>query len=536
MAGKSQAIKCAIKEYRRRKGLSQDQLALLVGLRRQAVYDLESGRYLPNTAVALRLARILGCTVEMLFVEEAQAEFESVLNDAEAVTGRLFPAKMREKLAGGLKDCGAAVFCGGRDRRLLGADRALYLIDQTGRGLLSALAGELAERFGEVVLVTDDRRKLTSFAELRTFTVVEDLRPGTGPVGAILTALTHLPGRPVFVLACDMPVIEWVVIERLRHLMETAGAQAALPRHEGRLEPLHAFYSPGAIPVFAQGLDEGHSSIRGNLNRMTAVFWDCPNPGPASRPTLGLFPNLNTLDEARRAGFSLLGQTNRPALTSGSDGPIDVLAETVFELAVDGETIVTQVALPTNLDDLARGLLLAKGLIDGADDLASLLVSADRRRVEAELKSIRHKRPKVRKKSRPVWVSCEVAAMFEKFESQTSPWQAAGAVDRASFAVAGAKEGGQIFEDLTPLAAMDKALGRILISRDDHGQVLILTNHRAGRETVERVLRVGAAGLVTRLRPTAEAVDLARASDLFLATMDSGRSGLSIYAGEASIN
>ena len=101
MANRDGFIRCAIKERRRRKGLSQDELAHLIGVRRQAVYDMESGRYLPNTAVALRLARALGCTVERLFVEEDSAELGSIhlLNDAEAAA-RLSLAQVREKLVG----------------------------------------------------------------------------------------------------------------------------------------------------------------------------------------------------------------------------------------------------------------------------------------------------------------------------------------------------------------------------------------------------------------------------------------------------
>jgi molybdate-binding protein/DNA-binding XRE family transcriptional regulator len=49
------------------KELSQGQLADLTGLTRQAVSAIETGQYVPNTAVALRLARALGCTVEELF-------------------------------------------------------------------------------------------------------------------------------------------------------------------------------------------------------------------------------------------------------------------------------------------------------------------------------------------------------------------------------------------------------------------------------------------------------------------------------------
>ena len=59
-------ILCMIKPYRQRNGWSQEELAEKVRIGRQAVYDMESGRYLPNTAVALRLARVFGCAVEDL--------------------------------------------------------------------------------------------------------------------------------------------------------------------------------------------------------------------------------------------------------------------------------------------------------------------------------------------------------------------------------------------------------------------------------------------------------------------------------------
>jgi molybdate-binding protein/DNA-binding XRE family transcriptional regulator len=48
-------------------GLSQAALAERTGLTRQAINAIEAGRYVPNTAVALRLARVLGCAVEHLF-------------------------------------------------------------------------------------------------------------------------------------------------------------------------------------------------------------------------------------------------------------------------------------------------------------------------------------------------------------------------------------------------------------------------------------------------------------------------------------
>jgi len=77
-------------------------MAELIGVKRQAVYDMESGRYMPNTAVALSLAKILGCRVEDLFSEETQASSPSIImaeGDGSPVQ-RVSVAKVRGRLVG----------------------------------------------------------------------------------------------------------------------------------------------------------------------------------------------------------------------------------------------------------------------------------------------------------------------------------------------------------------------------------------------------------------------------------------------------
>ncbi len=56
-----------LKDLRALQGLSQGELAGKSGITRQAVSAIESHLYLPTTAVALRLAAVLGCRVEDLF-------------------------------------------------------------------------------------------------------------------------------------------------------------------------------------------------------------------------------------------------------------------------------------------------------------------------------------------------------------------------------------------------------------------------------------------------------------------------------------
>jgi putative molybdopterin biosynthesis protein len=52
---------------RQKRGISAAQLARTVGVTRQTIYAMEAGSYIPNTAVALRLAQALEVKVEDLF-------------------------------------------------------------------------------------------------------------------------------------------------------------------------------------------------------------------------------------------------------------------------------------------------------------------------------------------------------------------------------------------------------------------------------------------------------------------------------------
>lgn len=52
---------------RKSRGVSAVDLASQVGVTRQAIYAIEAGTYMPNTVVALRLARVLETSVEDLF-------------------------------------------------------------------------------------------------------------------------------------------------------------------------------------------------------------------------------------------------------------------------------------------------------------------------------------------------------------------------------------------------------------------------------------------------------------------------------------
>ena len=61
-----------VPELRTRKGLSQGELAEALGVSRQTVNSIETGRYLPSLPLAFALARFFGTTIENVFDDEEE--------------------------------------------------------------------------------------------------------------------------------------------------------------------------------------------------------------------------------------------------------------------------------------------------------------------------------------------------------------------------------------------------------------------------------------------------------------------------------
>ncbi len=68
------ALKTKMREYRARFNMNQNELASLVGVRRETIVNLENGRYNPSLKLAMDIAKVFSCTVENLFCFEEDAQ------------------------------------------------------------------------------------------------------------------------------------------------------------------------------------------------------------------------------------------------------------------------------------------------------------------------------------------------------------------------------------------------------------------------------------------------------------------------------
>lgn len=61
-------FECRLKKYRQMKEMTQEQLALQVGVRRETVMRLEKAQYNPSLKLAIDISRAVGAPIEEIFI------------------------------------------------------------------------------------------------------------------------------------------------------------------------------------------------------------------------------------------------------------------------------------------------------------------------------------------------------------------------------------------------------------------------------------------------------------------------------------
>ncbi len=171
------------------------------------------------------------------------------------------------------------VLAGGASRRM-GWDKALSSLPALAARRLAAVCAEVA--------VADRGRGLLAGLP----TLLDG--PGRGPAAGILGAALAYPGRPLLVLACDLPRVPE---ELLAELARSEGCDWAVPRWDRGLEPLCALYAPRTL---ARLRDTGLLAPRRLAEEDLAVRYLEGDGLARFGPPEEVFLNLNTPEDLER--------------------------------------------------------------------------------------------------------------------------------------------------------------------------------------------------------------------------------------------
>ena len=185
----------------------------------------------------------------------------------------------------------AAIIAGGQATRYGGRDKSRLLID--GQTIISRQAAVLQPLTDDLFLVGSQRER---FADL-PYRIYPDLLPGTGVIGAIVTALEATPADRVLAVGCDMPSLEPRLLTRLLTLAATA--DGAWVRTPAGVEPLLACYRRHAAPVIRAAIAAGAlrpADLGARLGIREITLEELRTYGDPAR----LLANLNSPDDLAR--------------------------------------------------------------------------------------------------------------------------------------------------------------------------------------------------------------------------------------------
>ena len=181
----------------------------------------------------------------------------------------------------------ALVLAGGQSKRI-GVPKALLPWKET------TLIATLTPLFRRVLVIARDSKELAGLG----VEVLADTQPARGPLVGLVTGLAASDTPWCFVVGCDMPLLQPDVIGRMAENLE--GCDILVPSLEGRLQPLHAFYSreclPRAVDLLSHGITAPHDLFsRCQLRTMPAAdFMDID-------PELLSSKDIDTRDDYRVA-------------------------------------------------------------------------------------------------------------------------------------------------------------------------------------------------------------------------------------------
>ncbi len=185
----------------------------------------------------------------------------------------------------------AAILAGGRARRLAGRDKSRLVIG--GETILARQVHVLQKVAAEILLVGGAPSRPGSPG----LTCVPDIRPGTGTLGGIYSALHAARSAKVLIVGCDMPFLTAPFLSRV--IEDADGVDVAMPRTSDGWQPLCACYGQGCRAGILRHLDEGRLKVVDMLPELT-VREIGPEVVASFDPLGDLLMNINTPEDLAR--------------------------------------------------------------------------------------------------------------------------------------------------------------------------------------------------------------------------------------------
>lgn len=178
-----------------------------------------------------------------------------------------------------MKSC--IILCGGMSRRM-GRDKGSMFLD--GKPMILHVLEAIENIADEVIIVLRDEKQAEIYRKLLksagwdrkdlNLEICTDILKDRGPLGGILTGLTHTKSNKSLILPCDSPFIKESFVLRIFSFYER-DLDAVVPKWPtGDLEPLHAIYKKNSTGKIKELLKNNIRNVKALIERSKVKFVD----------------------------------------------------------------------------------------------------------------------------------------------------------------------------------------------------------------------------------------------------------------------
>ena len=191
---------------------------------------------------------------------------------------------------------GCAILAGGKSSRM-GTDKAL--LEFEGKQFITQIAEELSW-FDERIIARGGNSRLEGELE-REWTVIPDFYPDHGPIGGLHAALSACESDALFVVTCDMPLIESELVRELCNFMqETDFDEKRVDAYDvvisvgegGKIHPLCGVYRKSVLPVLEEQIISDQNRMMAALKKLRVKYVTVDTPAKERQ-----LANVNTPED-----------------------------------------------------------------------------------------------------------------------------------------------------------------------------------------------------------------------------------------------
>ncbi len=386
---------------------------------------------------------------------------------------------------------------------------------------------QLLSLFKEVIVVSSNPDHYKGL----NVKVVSDILEGKTPIIGLHSGLVNSSNRYNYVIACDMPFINFDFINYMVNL--TKGHDAYVAKYNNYIEPFNAVYSKDIIPkieVFLEGKNYGFQRLVKQLdthfiNEQKVSFY---------QQKMDMFKNINDESDLFDDYLSITSNYQNMDVEKVINGETfqvndKIITEYPLSLYINNVHYSTMMLTPDNIEFLILGYLHSEFVITDISEILDFKLDLENHRCDITLSHKietnnsqrlnimstacgNAKLVKMEDKDLPVVPKIQkfnINQIFEEvaiFNKESILFKETGGVHSVELVFGDNKA---LFEDIGRHNAVDKVVGYLLkngIKRDD---VFIVTSGRISSDILLKAALMNISLIISRSAPTSLAVKLA---------------------------